>query len=185
MGIIRKSEQERCHRVGEDREVRTIFSEAVPSYDWLTVTHSKTCPDRASASVAAPSHPNAVELILFLQSGTLTVAEIEYRFQPCDAAVLDAGEVHSASHLRQHDCLCLLLGRGVARKEGPWQGAVAERKMIGRRIRRGVRRIIETTAFAVTLVTVRLVFTLVCVLPLYLLAPLTMAFFSWIGPPSW
>ena len=117
MRIIRKSEQQTVIRPGDNREVRFIFGEAVQLCDWLVVTHSKQqCKDGEYSSVGFHSHPNALELILFQKSGSLDIGGEQYDFMPGDAVVLEPQDIHGANELNEHDCICILLGKGEPQK---------------------------------------------------------------------
>ncbi len=136
MRIIRKSERKTYDRAREHREVQIIFGEAIPPYDWLVITHSKTCGDGAGVGIGFHTHPNATELILFLRSGWLQVGDTEYHFQAGDMAAVNPNEVHGTYYPGDHDCLCLLLGQGKPQKE-----ALEEMP------RRGWRPVSESTPF--------------------------------------
>jgi len=117
MRIIRKSEQTTVNRSGGNREVRSIFSEPVHLCDWLVVTHSqRQIKDVAHVAVGFHSHPSALELILFQKSRSLDINGVRHDFMPEDAIILESDDIHGAEDLREHDCICILLGKGKPQK---------------------------------------------------------------------
>ena len=117
MKIIRKSEQKTFSRSSENREVSIIFNESVQSYDWLAVTHSnKQSEHPVGVNVDLHSHPNALELILFQKKGALDIGGKKHHFEPGDILILEPQDIHGAQGLIEHDCICILLGKGKPQK---------------------------------------------------------------------
>lgn len=117
MRIIRKSEQRILHRPAENRDVRLLFDGSVHLCDWLVVTHSRRQLENAKgANVEFHSHPNAFELIFFLRKGLLETNGKQHHFEPGDLVVLESQDVHGAQDLSEHDCICIILGKGQPQK---------------------------------------------------------------------
>jgi hypothetical protein len=118
MKIVRKSEQRTLTRSADNREVRFIFSEPVQPYDWLVATHSQQCPEsKDDVAVDFHSHPNALELILFQKAGSLVIGGTPHDFEPGDLVILEPQDIHGAKESSEHDCICILLGKGEPQKD--------------------------------------------------------------------
>ena len=69
-----------------------------------------------NVKVERHNHPNAVELIIFNEPGTLTINGEKHSFKVHDAILLEPTDVHEAYDLDRHNCTCILLGKGEPTK---------------------------------------------------------------------
>ena len=119
MRIIKKSKQKISARSAENRDVCVLFNGSVQTYNWLVVTHSKKHFNHVGGvNVDFHSHPNAFELILFQKNGSLEICGKQHKFKAGDIVVLEPQDIHGAQNLSDHDCICILLGKGRPQKRG-------------------------------------------------------------------
>lgn len=117
MRIIRKFEQNVETHFDDNREVRFILNEWVQPYDWLMITHSNQQSGNTDATnIDFHSHPNALEAILFQKTGSLKIDGKQHHFEPADIAILEPQDIHGAQNLSEHDCICILIGKGKPQK---------------------------------------------------------------------
>jgi len=115
--IIRAKDQAVKSRGEEGRKVRSIINEHVGSVDWLMVTNSYEDQDhKGPIRVGDHTHPNAVEVIIFNKPGKLKINGNMYHFDVNDTVFLESSDIHGTNDMDEHDCTCILIGRGKPQK---------------------------------------------------------------------
>ncbi len=103
-------------REDENRSVKVYVDEALSDADWITITSSRK-ENEGTVRVLDHVHPNALEIIVFLRYGMLEIDSVTHEFSPGEAVMIEPGEKHSAHNLKEHDCICILLGKGKPQKK--------------------------------------------------------------------
>lgn len=118
MKIIRNSDQSIVTRSTDNRQVQVIFNQAIQNCDWLMITHSREIEEHeGNISISFHRHPNALELIVFQKPSVLDIDGVRHDFDSGDLVIIEPHNTHGSTDLSEHDCICLLLGKGEPIKQ--------------------------------------------------------------------